>query len=73
MHIGVEDQNCDKEAHSMKSKKRSGVLTKECLTREVKNGHEGPKAQKRRKKKEKGKKRRGTRLRPRAGSPSSKK
>ena len=37
---------CDKEAHSMKSKKGPLALTKECPTCEVKKDHERPKAQK---------------------------
>ena len=53
----------------MKSKERPWALTKEGPTCEVKKDHEGPKVQKRRKKK----KRRGPRLRPRARSPSLRK
>ena len=41
----VEDQNITK-AHSMKSKERPWVLTKEGLIYEVKKDHEGPKPQK---------------------------
>ena len=40
---------CDKEACSMKIKKRSWVLTKEGLACEVKNDHEGSMAQKKEK------------------------
>ena len=47
----VEDQNFTK-AHSMKSKERPWVLTKEGLIYEVKKDHEGPKPQKEWKKKE---------------------
>ena len=42
----VEDQKCDKEVHSMKSKERPWALTKEGPAREVKKDHEGLKAQK---------------------------
>ena len=53
----------------MKSKERPWALTKEGPTREVKNDHESPKAQKEGKKiykKGKKKKRRGPKLRPRS-------
>ena len=48
----VEDQNFTK-AHSMKSKERPWVLTKEGLIYEVKKDHEGPKSQKEGKKRKK--------------------
>ena len=67
---------CDKETHSMKSKEWPWDLTKEGPAREVKKEHEGQKVQKegKRKKKVKGRRRRrGPKLRPWVGSPSSRK
>ena len=50
--VVVDDQKFYMIAHSMKSKERPSVLTKEGQIHEVKKDHEGPKSQKEGKKKE---------------------